>query len=123
MSSDEQFLSQLLDAWELTFKKGQLSFWVLISLKEGPKYLDEILSFIQVHSSNRLSYDEQSVYRSLRKFTDLELVEFEHHESKKGPDLKHFKITELGKMLLQKFIERNISIFYQPNLIQIINQQ
>jgi len=122
MNSEDQLLGPLSEAWELTFKKGQLSFWVLLSLKDGEKYLEEIQSFIQIRSSNRLSYDEQSVYRTLRKFTDLELMTFDLHQSSKGPNRKRFQISELGKTLLQQFIERNISIFYNPELIQIINK-
>jgi PadR family transcriptional regulator, regulatory protein PadR len=118
---DALFFNKLLEAWELTFKKGQLSFWILLSLKQGPKFLDEIQAFMVLHSGGQLQFDEQSLYRSLRKFDDLELVRFSLHESNKGPNLKQFEITPLGKDLLQKFIDRNISLFYQPAFSAIIH--
>ena len=37
----------LLKAWEETYKKGQLSFWIFLALKESPKYVTEIKCFIE----------------------------------------------------------------------------
>ena len=35
-------ITELLNAWEETYKKGQLTFWVFLSLKESNKCVEEI---------------------------------------------------------------------------------
>ncbi|NLT50195.1 MAG: PadR family transcriptional regulator, partial [Ignavibacteria bacterium] len=32
-------LNELLSAWEETYKKGQLTLWVFLALKDGKKYV------------------------------------------------------------------------------------
>ena len=44
--SNKELLSELLETWEETYKKGQLTFWIFLSLKESKKYVDEIKRFI-----------------------------------------------------------------------------
>ena len=66
----------LLNSWEETYKKGQLTLWIFLSLKDGEKYVDEIKSFIENMSNNTISCEEQSIYRSLRKYLHLEIVEY-----------------------------------------------
>ena len=69
-------IDELLVIWEETYKKGQLTFWLFLALKHGEKYVEEIQNFIQEFSEKTISYDEQSLYRSLRKFQHLEIVEY-----------------------------------------------
>lgn len=122
MIKDNEYIEELLDAWELNFKKGQMSFWILLSLKNEARYLQEMIDFIKEYSNGMLQYDEQSIYRALRKFEDLELITYEFHESNKGPNLKYFKITSLGKKLLQQFVERNILIYSESKFINLFKK-
>ena len=69
-------ITDLLNSWEETYKKGQLTLWIFISLKDGNKYVGEIKSFIENMSNNTISREQQSVYRSLIKYLHLEIVEF-----------------------------------------------
>jgi PadR family transcriptional regulator PadR len=46
MNKDNK-LSELLSAWEETYKKGQLTLWIFLSLKDGNKYVDEIKLFVE----------------------------------------------------------------------------
>lgn len=39
-------MDELLDAWEETYKKGQLTFWVFLALKEGNKCVEDIKDFV-----------------------------------------------------------------------------
>ena len=120
MITDKEYLAELQDAWELNFKKGFLSFWILLALREEDQFLEGIMEFIRQRTSNKLSYDEQSTYRALRKFTELELITFEMHKSNKGPDLKKYRISKLGNKLLQSFINDNFAPFYQSEFIHLL---
>ena len=120
MITDKEYLAELQDAWELNFKKGFLSFWILLALREEDQFLEGIMEFIRQRTSNKLSYDEQSTYRALRKFTELELITFEMHKSNKGPDLKKYRISKLGNKLLQSFINDNFAPFYQREFIHLL---
>ena len=39
-------IEELLDAWEETYKKGQLTFWVFLALQESNKCMEEIKEFV-----------------------------------------------------------------------------
>ena len=106
-------ISDLLHSWEATYKKGQLTLWIFLSLRDGEKYVDEIKEFIEKYSNKTLSCEEQSIYRSLRKYLHLGIVEFNLREGNKGPDRKYYSLTKTGDSLLDEFSKRNISLFYE----------
>ena len=118
----DKLLNELLDAWESTYKKGQLTFWIFLALREGTKYVDEIKTFVDEKSNRSMTCEDQSLYRSLRKYLHLGVVDFELGKGHKGPERKYYYLTELGNDLLTKFIERNISLFYNENIIKLLNQ-
>ena len=76
MSKNNQ-LSELLSAWEETYKKGQLTLWIFLSLKDGKKYVDEIKSFVEEQSNHTMTCENQSLYRNLRKYQHVGVVNFE----------------------------------------------
>ena len=119
MSSD--ILDDLLNAWEETYKKGQLTLWILLSLKDGDKYADEIIQFISEYSKGTMKCEDQSLYRIIRKFEHLGIVSTYSGKGNKGPDRKYNQLTELGKSLLQKFIERNIKLFNQESITKLFD--
>tara|TARA_X000000950_G_C13635782_1_gene545451 strand:+ start:101 stop:457 length:357 start_codon:yes stop_codon:yes gene_type:complete len=112
----------LLNTWEETYKKGQLTLWIFLSLRDGEKYVDEIKLFIEKYSNETLSCEEQSIYRSLRKYLHLEIVEFNFKKGNKGPERKYYNLTELGNDLLNQFIERNINLFYEDKIKQLLKK-
>ena len=59
-------LEELLKTWEETYKKGQLTFWVFLALKEGEKCVEDIKDFVEKVSEGTMSCEEQSLYRNLR---------------------------------------------------------
>ena len=113
-------VEELLSIWEETYKKGQLTFWMFIALKHGEKYVDEIRSFIQEFSEQTISYDEQSLYRSLRKFQHLDIVEFVLKPGASGPERKYYRLTSSGEQLLEKFIERNILLLQTSKISNLL---
>jgi DNA-binding PadR family transcriptional regulator len=122
MGKDNQ-LSELLSAWEETYKKGQLTLWIFLSLKDGKKYVDEIKAFVEDQSMNTMTCESQSLYRNLRKFQHVGVVDFESGVGNKGPERKYYFLTELGQELLDNFIERNISLFFNNRIKNLINKE
>ncbi len=119
----DQLLSELLSAWEETYKKGQLTLWIFLALKEEKKYVDDIKSFVEEQSKQTMSCEEQSLYRTLRKFQHLGVVDFETGKGNKGPERKYYFLTDLGKSLLNQFINRNISLFFNDKIRNLLTSE
>ena len=112
----------LLTGWEDVFKKGNLTFWIMLALKDSPKHMAEIKSFITDTTGGTISADDQSMYRALRRFNDAQLVTYVTAPSESGPDLKIYKISHIGRNILQLFIERNIiGPYFNERMIQLLN--
>ena len=116
-------LTELLSAWEETYKKGQLTLWIFLALKDGNKYVDEIKHFIETESKHTMTCEEQSLYRNLRKLLHVEVVEFENRKGNKGPDRKYYYLSTLGEKLLTQFIDRNITLFFNDNIRKLIYKE
>lgn len=117
---DEELFGELLAAWEETYKKGQLTLWIFLSLKESEKYVDEIKHFIETNSEGAMVCEEQSIYRNLRKFQHLGIVNYSAGKGNKGPERKYYYLTDLGNDLFSAFIKRNIQLFFKENIQQLI---
>lgn len=122
MNKDNQ-ISELLSAWEDTYKKGQLTLWIFLSLKDGNKYVDEIKSFVEEQSNQTMTCESQSLYRNLRKYQHIGVVDFETGEGNKGPERKYYFLTTLGKELLNQFVSRNINLFFNQKIKSLLNQE
>ncbi len=119
--NNEQLKNELLNTWEETYKKGQLTLWIFLSLKDGDKYMSEIKSFIEEFSENSISCEDQSLYRALRKFDHLKMVEASPGKGNKGPDRKYYRMTDLGRQIFDEFTSRNIKLFYNKKLMDLMN--
>lgn len=113
-------IKELLQAWEETYKKGQLTLWIFLALKDGRKYVDEIKEFVEKKSRNTMRCEEQSLYRVLRKFEHLDVVTHELRKGNKGPDRKYYYLTEMGMELVNRFIQRNIHLFFNDDIKTIL---
>ena len=111
-----EFREELLSAWEETYKKGQLTLWIFLALKQSEKYVDEIKQFVEEKTMGTLSCEEQSLYRTLRKYRELEMVDFRNGPGEGGPERKYYFLTPLGLDLLHRFTERNMQLFYNPEI-------
>ncbi len=120
MPAKNELQSELLATWEETYKKGQLTLWVFLALSEGRKYVDEIQRFVEARSEGTMSCEEQSLYRSLRKYQHVGMVDYEAGKGDRGPERKYYFLTDLGKNLLAQFIDRNIALFFKPEIKQIL---
>lgn len=111
----------MLEAWEETYKKGQLTLWVFLALKEQEKFVDEIKQFVEEKTKGTLSCEEQSLYRTLRKYKELGMVDFVNRPGQGGPERKYYFLTGLGKELLTQFTQRNIELFFQPEIKKLMS--
>ena len=120
MTAIEKYQEDLLTAWEDSYKKGQLTLWVFLSLKEGPKYVNQLQESITRFSKGTINAEEQSLYRTLRKFYHLKMVDFSSEKGHKGPDRKYYHLTPLGQSLLRSFVDRNILLFFEEPLKELL---
>lgn len=118
--NNEKYNDELLHAWEETYKKGQLTLWIFLALKQEEKYVDEIKSFVEENTRGTLSCEEQSLYRTLRKYRDLKMVDFRSGPGEGGPERKYYFLTLLGLELLHRFTERNMQLFYNPEIKKLM---
>lgn len=120
MKTNDEMHQELLSAWEETYKKGQLTLWIFLSLKEGPKYVSGLQESIERFSKGTIHAEEQSLYRTLRKYYHLKMVDYSTGKGHKGPDRKYYHLTPLGSSLLQSFVERNVLLFFEEPLKELL---
>ena len=111
----------LLNSWEATYKKGQLTLWIFLSLKEEKKYVDEIKEFVEKKSNGTITCEEQSLYRALRKYEQIKVLDYELRKGNKGPDRKYYFLTPLGDQLFQQFVNRNIQLFFSEEIRHLLH--
>lgn len=116
----DNVVNELLLAWEEVYKKGQLTFWIFLSLRDEKKYVDEIKKFVEEKSNHTMTCEEQSLYRILRKFEHVGVLAFELRKGFKGPDRKYYYLTALGVELFENFTQRNIDIFYSSEIKNLL---
>ncbi|MGB7539786.1 MAG: PadR family transcriptional regulator, partial [Anaerolineales bacterium] len=64
-------VDDLLKNWEEVYKKGLLTFWLLLFLHERPAYAYEASAAIGELSNGTILADENSMYRALNRFESL----------------------------------------------------
>jgi len=111
---DEESLQALLEQWENVYKRGLLTFWLLLLLQERPMYVFEMGETLAEVSQATVTADEKSLYRALRRFEAMDLVESTWRPSDVGPRRRYYHLTDLGHELLRRFVQRNILIFQKP---------
>jgi PadR family transcriptional regulator, regulatory protein PadR len=112
----------LLSQWEENYKKGLLTFWLLLLLAQRKAYPYEMKSAVAELSQNTISADENSIYRALNRLAQYGIVESEVQLSETGPNRRYFSLTDTGKILLVRFITRNIQVFQHPVVAECINK-
>lgn len=123
MKTKKELSEQLLEAWEETHKKGQLTLWIFLALRDGPKYVSEIKAFIESNTAATIICEEQSLYRALRKFQQVEMAGFNPGKGDGGPDRKYYYITPMGEDILDQFIERNIQLFFKTEIKALMTRK
>ena len=118
MSEDK--VETMLRQWEQSYKRGLLSFWILLLLNEREMYAYEMRDEICEMSQGTMVADDNSIYRALKRFAGVGLIRGEKRPSDLGPPRRYFTLTETGRGLLSAFIRRNVLIFQQPKVQKAI---
>lgn len=114
--------SGMLMQWEEVYKRGLLTFWMLLLLSRRQMYAYEMRTSIADLSQGTIDVDDNSIYRALKRFAEAGLVDSDLRPSESGPARRYFSLTEAGHALLVQFIERNLLIFQSPPVIEAIEQ-
>lgn len=108
--------------WDEVYKKGQLTLWVLLAVYDGKKYAAQISEFMSEATKGEFEVKEQSLYRALRRFDDMGLVQMTLEESpNSGPKRKYFQLTEMGQAVVGRFVSLNIAPLLQPKIINLLH--
>jgi PadR family transcriptional regulator, regulatory protein PadR len=118
----ENDVDYLLSQWEETYKKGLLSFWLLLLLAQRKAYPYEMKNAVADLSQNTISADENSIYRALNRLAGYGIVDSEIQQSETGPSRRYYSLTDTGKELLIRFINRNIKVFQHPVVAELIHK-
>jgi len=118
MTNDD--IADLLNKWEETYKKGLLSFWILLLLHERSSYPYEMSAEVAKISQGTVSVDDNSIYRALNRFELVGIVQSELQQSSTGPQRRYYSLTKKGLALLTEFIRRNIQVFNAPSVAERI---
>ena len=115
-------IRDLLDRWEESYKKGLLSFWLLLLLHERPAYAFEMRTRVENLSHGTISADDNSIYRALNRFAEIGVVNSELQASTQGPARRYYSLTGQGQELLRCFVERNILLFRDEEVEQRVEK-
>ena len=120
MVHNRSSVDELLANWEEVYKKGLLTFWMLLLLYERPTYPYEMSAAIEEISQGTISADGNSMYRALKRFETFDIVRSEFKASDVGPQRRYYSLTDTGVLLLVNFIRRNILVFEEPVVLERI---
>jgi DNA-binding PadR family transcriptional regulator len=96
---------------------------MLIALADGEKYAQEIADFMHHATQGSLSVKEQSLYRALRRFDSLNLLNSRQLPSpENGPNRKYYSLNSTGKAVLAQFTKRNITPLQSRQVITILTR-
>lgn len=117
----DKYEQSLLDGWEDVYKKGQLTLWILLALKDSPKHMADIKLFIEKATNNTLTADDKSVYRALRRYKAADMITFTTVPGNSGPDRKIYALSATGEHVLVAFCTRNITdVFFKSSTQKLI---
>lgn len=113
---------KLLSDWEDIYRQGLLTFWIFIAIQDKELDVAQVKQRVEQLTHDSYSAAEQSLYRVLRKHYELETVNMREVPTGNGPNRKLYSLSKLGKRLLQRFTQRNITLFNQPDVNILIKK-
>lgn len=121
---NNEIVVKLLSGWEEVHKMGQLTLWTMLSLKESPKPMVDIKKFMITMTNGTIDPEDQSLYRSLRKYCKAGLIDYKEVSSKSGPKKKSYFLTKTGIEVVNLFIERNITdIYFKDTVVSLLSRK
>lgn len=118
---DYKKIDALVSEWDDVYKKGQLSLWILLALSDGEKFAADIAEFMYAATDQFFEVKEQSLYRALRRFKSMEMVDAKEVDSPSGgAKRKIYYLTPTGKAVLGKFVEMHILPMTKTNISSLL---
>ena len=109
----DAYEQKVLGSWEQIYKRGLLTMWLLLAVRDEPNYAAGIAKFIEVHTNGTMTTDDRSLYRAMRRLAQLELVEVDLRPGERtGADRKYYRLTTTGRRVLDAFLDRHIRSIY-----------
>lgn len=118
----KQYEQKLMAEWEEVYRQGLLTFWVFVALSQKELSVSHIRKEVERLTLGTYSAAEQTLYRLLRKQYELEMVDYREVPGNAGPAKKLYSLSPLGDKLLRRFSRRNIALFHQETIINLINK-
>jgi DNA-binding PadR family transcriptional regulator len=92
-----------------------------LALAESPKTTAAIKTYVETATSGMLTADDKSLYRSLRRYYDTEMVDYTLQPNPKGPATKLYALSAIGRRLLDRFVTRNMcTLINNPQIQEIL---
>lgn len=112
----DDYEHKVLAGWEEIYKRGLLTMWLLLAVRDQPKYSTEIADFVATHTNRTMTVDERSLYRAMRRLAQIELVEVDLRPADRtGADRKYYHLTPSGHRVLQAFLDKHIRSLYSTD--------
>ena len=111
-------IEDALKQWEEIYKRGLLTFWILLELSQREMYAYEMRGAIVDMSQGTITVDDNSIYRALKRFAEAGWVRSDLRPSETGPARRYFSLTGAGLALLAGFVERNLLVFQAPRVVE-----
>jgi DNA-binding PadR family transcriptional regulator len=113
----DDYEKQLLSGWEEIYKRGLLTMWLLLAVRDRARYPAEIAEFINTTTNGTMAADPRSLYRAMRRLNDIELVETSNQPGRRtGADRRYYQITRTGRRVLDAFLDRHVRSIYLTDL-------
>ena len=90
-----------LENTKAQMRKGVLEFCILSILSEEEAYVSDIINKMK---EAKLIVVEGTLYPLLNRLKNDGVLEYRWEESKSGPPRKYYKITPLGKAMLEELM-------------------
>lgn len=118
---DYKKIDALVSEWDDVYKKGQLGLWILLALCDGEKFAADIADFMYEATDEFFEVKEQSLYRALRRFKAMEMVDVKEIDSPSGgAKRKIYYLTPTGNVVLGKFVEMHILPLTKVNIARLL---
>ena len=109
----DDYERKLLSGWEEIYKRGLLTMWLLLAVRDQPRYPAEIAEFIDTTTDGTMAADQRSIYRAMRRLSEVDLVETSNQPGRRtGADRTYYRITRTGRRVLDAFLDRHVRGIY-----------
>jgi DNA-binding PadR family transcriptional regulator len=104
---------KVLEGWEEIYKRGLLTMWLLLAVRDQTRYAAEIAEFVTSRSNGTMTVDDRSLYRAMRRLKQVDLVGVTDRPGERtGADRKYYELTPTGRNVLEAFLDRHVRGVY-----------